>query len=139
LYNLFDGLPQDYASTTHFSFAEVVASRLEMIILDLSVFEGELPGSALTREVVAVGVFVLSSIGTGVQHLVVEVLVVAGHAAPSRGSSRTEVMGCFAVGGNVVEPGAIRTMAAFFVLVLCQDIVLRVFAIPRDGTSCSTP
>jgi hypothetical protein len=86
----------------------------------------------------SVGVFTPSPIGTGVWHLIVEVLVVTRHSAPPGGSSRAEVMGCFAVSGDVVEPGAIRTAAAFFILILHQGVVLRVLAIPGDGTSRST-
>jgi hypothetical protein len=86
LHNLLDGLPQDNAGTTHFSLTKVVASCLEVIVLDLSVFKGELPGGTLTHEVMAVGVFAPSSIRTGIWHLVIEISVVAGHMAPPRGS-----------------------------------------------------
>jgi hypothetical protein len=86
LHNLLDSLPQDDAGTTHFSLAKVVASSFKVVVLDLSVFEGELPSCALAREVVAVGVFVPSSIRTGIRHLIVKISVVAGHAAPPGGS-----------------------------------------------------
>jgi hypothetical protein len=139
LYDLFDGLSQDDAGTTHFSLAEVVAPCFEVVVLDLSILKGELPSCSLAGEVVAVGMFASSPIGTGVRHLIGEISVVAGHVAPPGGSGRAKVVGCFAMGGDVIEPGAIRTAAVFFVLILCQGIVLCVLAIPRDGTSCPTP
>jgi hypothetical protein len=89
-----------------------------VIVFDLSVLEGEVPGRALTCEVVAVGMLASSSIRTGVRHLGVEVAVVAWYAAPSGGLGRTEEMRGLTVGGDVVEPGAIGTAAAFFILVL---------------------
>jgi hypothetical protein len=87
----------------------------------------------------AVGVFAPSPIGTGVRHLIGEVSVVAGHVAPPGGLSRAKEVGSFAMGGDVVEPGAIRTAAALLVLVLCQGVVLCVLAVPRNGTPHSTP
>jgi hypothetical protein len=90
-----------------------------MIVLDLPVLEGDVPGCALVCEVVAIGVLAPSSVGTGVRHLVVEVAVVAGYAAPPRGSSGAEEMGVLTVGGEVVKPRAVRTAAVFFIFVLC--------------------
>jgi hypothetical protein len=130
LHDLFDGVPQDDTGATQFSFAEVVASRLEMIVLGLTILEGELPSGSLARKVVAVGVLVPPSIGTGVWHLVGKVSMVAGHAAPSGSASQTKVMRRFAVSGDVVEPGAVGTMTAFLILVLHQFVVLRVLAVP---------
>jgi hypothetical protein len=86
LRHLFNDLPQDDAGTTHFSFAKVVASDFEVVVLDLLVFEGELPGCVLMHEVMAIGMFAPSSIRTGIWHLVIEISVVAGHAAPPGGS-----------------------------------------------------
>jgi hypothetical protein len=40
--------------------------------------------------------------------------------------------------GEVVEPRAIGTAAAFLIFVLGKGVVLRIFAGPRDGTSCSS-
>jgi hypothetical protein len=139
LHNLFNGLPQDDTGAIHFSFTEVVAPGLEVVVLDLSILEGELPSCSLAHEVMAIGVFASSPIGTGVRHLIGEISVVAGHAAPPGGSSGAKVMGCFAMGGDVIEPWAIRTAAAFFVLVLRQGVILCILTIPGDGTLCSAP
>ena len=64
--------------------------------------------------------------------------MVAGYAAPPGGLGGTEEVGGLAVSGDVVVPGAIGATAAFFVLVLRQGVVLRVLAVPRNGTSRST-
>jgi hypothetical protein len=138
LHDLLDSLPQDNTSTTQLSFAEVVASGFKVVILDLPVFEGELPGGTLACEIMAIGMFASSSIRTSVGHLVIEVSVVAGHAAPPGGSGRTEVMGRLAVSGEVIEPQAIRAATVFLELILRQGIVLRIFTILGDGTSCSS-
>jgi hypothetical protein len=110
-----------------------------MVILDLSVFERELPSRSLAHEIVAVGMLSSSSIRTGVRHLGVEVAVVTWYAAPSGGSGGTEEVGSLTMSGDVVEPGAIRAAAALLVLILCQGVVLHVLAVPRDGTLRSTP
>ena len=128
-----DGLSHGNACPTHFSLAEVVAPCLKVIVLDLSIFEGEVPGRSLACEVMAVGMFVSSPVRTGVRHLGMEVAVVAWYAAPSGGSGRTEEMRGLTMGGDVVEPGAVGTAAAFFVLVLRQGIVLRILAVPGNG------
>jgi hypothetical protein len=138
LHNLLDGLPQDNAGATHFSLAEVIASCLEVIVLDLSVFEGELPSGTLMCKVMAVGVFVPSSIRTGVWHLVVEVSVVAGHVAPPRSLGRAKMMGRLAVGGEMIEPWAVGAATVFLILILHQSVIPCVVAHPRDGTSCSS-
>jgi hypothetical protein len=110
-----------------------------MVVFNLSIFEGELPGSVLTCEVMAVGMFAPPSIRTGIQHLSGEVAVVAGHAAPSRGSGQAEMMGCLAMGGEVVEPRAVGTAAEFLVLVLGKGIVLCIIAVPRNSAPCPSP
>jgi hypothetical protein len=83
-----------------------------------------------------IGVFASPSIRTGVQHLVVEIMVVTRYAAPSRGLHGAEEVRGLAVGGDVVEPRAVRAVAAFFVLVLCQGVILRIFAVPGNGAAC---
>jgi hypothetical protein len=103
-----------------------------MVILDLSVFEGELPSRALAREVMAIGMFVPPSIGTCIRHLVIKVSVVAGHAAPPGGSGRTEMVGGLTVRGEMIEPRAVGAATTLFVLFLCQGIILGVVAGPRD-------
>jgi len=80
-------------------------------------------------------VFASPSIRTGVRHLVVEIAVVTRYAAPSRGLRGAEEVGGLAVGGDVVEPRAVRAAAAFFILILCQGIILRIFAVPGNGTA----
>jgi hypothetical protein len=110
-----------------------------MVILDLSVFERELPGRLLVCEIVAIGVFVPSPIRAGVRHLIDEISVVAGHATPAGGLSGAKEVGCLAVGGKMVEPRTVRATAAFLVLILGQGIVLGVFAVPRGGTPRPTP
>jgi hypothetical protein len=110
-----------------------------MIVLDLLVFEGKLPSRVLAREIMPVGVFASAPVRASVWHLGAEVAMVAGYAAPTGGSSGAEEVGRFAVGGDVVEPGAVRTAAAFFVLALCQNVVLGVLAVPGDGTACPAP
>jgi hypothetical protein len=139
LHDLFDGVPQADARAAQLSFAEIVASCLEVVILGLTIFEGELPGSALACEVMAVGMLTPPSVGTGVRHLIGEVSVMAGHAAPSGSVSRAKMMGRFAMGGDMIEPGAIGTVAAFLVLVLRQFIVLHILAVPRDGAAGPSP
>jgi hypothetical protein len=64
----------------------------------------------------------------------VEVTVVAWHAAPSGGLHRAEEMWGLTVGGNVIVPGAVGAVAVLFIFVLCQGVVLRILAIPGDGT-----
>ncbi|KAF8460988.1 hypothetical protein DFH94DRAFT_687113 [Russula ochroleuca] len=91
-----------------------------MIVFYLSIFEGELPGCALTCEVMAIGMLVPTSIRTGIRHLSGEVAVVAGHAAPPGSSGRAEVMGCFAMGRDMVEPWAVRAATALFELSLVR-------------------
>jgi hypothetical protein len=139
LHDLFDGVPQDDAGTTQFSLAEIVASCFEMVVFDLTILKGELPSCSLARKIVAVGVLTPSSIGAGVWHLVGEVSVVVGHAAPSGSASRTKVVGRFAVSGDMVEPGAVGTMTAFLVLVLCQFVVLCILTVPRNGATGPSP
>jgi hypothetical protein len=136
--NLGDGLSHGDASLTHLSFAEIVTPCLEVIVLDLLIFEGELPSCSLMHKVMAVGVLAPSSIGTSVWHLHGEVSVVAGHAAPPGSASRAEMVRRLTMGGDMVEPGAVGTTAAFLVLVLRQFVVLHVLTIPRDGTMGSS-
>jgi hypothetical protein len=81
---------------------------------------------------------VLSSVRAGVGHLVDEVSVVVGYAAPPRGSSGTEEVGVLAMSGDVIVPGAIGATAVLFVLFLCQGVVLCIFAIPRNSASHSS-
>jgi hypothetical protein len=134
--NLGDSLPHSDACPAHLSLAEVVAPCFEMIVLDLLIFKQKLPGCSLVCEIVAIGMFAPSSIRTGVRHLVGEVSVVAGHTAPPGSSSRAEMVRCLTMGGEMVEPGAVGTAAMFLVFVLRQFVVLRVLAVPRDGTLC---
>jgi hypothetical protein len=115
---------------TQFSLAEIIASCFEMVIFDLTILEGELPSCLLACKIVAVGMLMPSSIGAGVWHLVGEVSVVVGHTAPSGSASQAKVVGCFAVSGDMVEPGAVGTMMAFLVLVLRQFVVLCVLTAP---------
>jgi hypothetical protein len=107
-----------------------------VVVFDLSVLERELPSRSLAREVTAVGVFVSSSIRTGVWHLVVEITVVMRYVAPTGGLHRTEEMRGLTMGGDVVEPRAVRTAAAFLVLVLGQGVILCVLAVPGNSTAC---
>jgi hypothetical protein len=132
-------MPQADACTTQLSFAEIVASRLEMVIFGLTIFEGELPGSLLACKIMAIGMLTPSSVGAGVRHLIGEVSVVAGHAAPSGSASRAKVMGRFAMGGDMIEPGAVGTVTAFLVLVLHQFVVLRILAVPQNGATGPSP
>jgi hypothetical protein len=83
-----------------------------------------------------VGMFVSSSVRTGVRHLVVEISVMTRHVTPSGGLCGAEEMRGLAVGGDVVEPQAIRATTTFFVLVLGQGVILRIFAIPENGAMC---
>jgi hypothetical protein len=89
-----------------------------MIIFDLLLLEGEGPHGLLACEVMAVGMFAPSPIRTGVWHLVDEVTVVTGYATPPRGLCGTQKVRHLAVGRNVVEPRAVGTVVAFFVLIL---------------------
>jgi hypothetical protein len=139
LHDLFDGVPQADAGATQLSLAEIVASRFEMVIFDLTILEGELPSRLLACKIMAVGMLMLSSIGAGVWHLIGEVSVVAGHAAPSGSASRAKVVGRFAVSGDMVEPGAVGTVTAFLVLVLRQFVVLRILAVPQNGATGPSP
>jgi hypothetical protein len=138
LYDLLDSLPQDDAGPAHLSLAEIITPRFEMVILDLPILEGELPSGMLVCEVMPVGMFVSSSVRTGVRYLVVKESVVAGHAAPTGSSGRAEMVGGLAVSGKVVEPRAVGAATALFILVLCEGIVLRVVTVPRNGTPCSS-
>jgi hypothetical protein len=63
LNNLVDGLSQSNAGSTHFPFTEIIAPCFEMVIFRLSVLEGEVPSSALAREVMTVCMFAPPSIG----------------------------------------------------------------------------
>jgi hypothetical protein len=139
LHDLLDGLPQDDARTAQLSFAEIVASGLEVVILDLPVFKGELPGGTLLHEVMAIGMFAPSSVGTSVRHLVVKIAVVAGHAAPSGSSGGAKVMGRLTVCGEMIEPRTVRAMATLLILVLGQSVVLGIVTVPGDGTPRSSP
>jgi hypothetical protein len=107
LNDLIDGLSQSDAGLTHFSLAEVVAPCLEMIIFNLSVLEGEVPGSMLACEVMTVRMLVSSSVRAGIRHLGVEIMVVAWYAAPSGGLCGAEEVWGFTMGGDVVVPRAI--------------------------------
>jgi hypothetical protein len=137
--DLGDGLPHGDAGLTHFSLAEVVTPCLEMVVLDLSVFEGELPSRSLACEVVAVGVFAPSPIGAHVRHLIDKISVVAGHVTPAGGLGGAKEVRRLTMGGKVVEPGTIGTAAAFLVLILGQGVVLCVLTGPGDGAPHSTP
>jgi hypothetical protein len=72
-----------YACMAEFALAEVVTSCLNVVILSLSILEGEVSGRALACKITAVGVFTTSSIGTGIGHLVAEISVMLGNAAPA--------------------------------------------------------
>jgi hypothetical protein len=132
-------VPQVDAGVTQLSLAEIVTSRCEMVIFDLTIFKGELPSCLLARKVMAIGMLTPSSIGAGVWHLIGEVSVVAGHAAPSGSVSRAKVVGRFAVSGDMVEPRTVGTVMAFLVLVLRQFVVLRILAVPRNGATGPSP
>jgi hypothetical protein len=106
-----------------------------MVILNLPVLEGKLPCCALVCEIVTVGVFASPSIGAGVGHLVVEISVMTRYAAPSGGLHRAEEVRGLTLGGDVVEPQAVRAAAVFFVLVLHQGVVLRILTVPGNGAA----
>jgi hypothetical protein len=78
-----------------------------VVVLYLSLFQCEVAGVALAGEVVAVGMAAAASIRAGGRHLVPEEAVVAGDSAPARCRDRAEVVGRFAVSGEVVVPRAI--------------------------------
>jgi hypothetical protein len=82
----------------------------------------------------SVGMFVSPPIRAGVWHLGIKVAMVAWYAAPTGGSSRAEEMWGLAMSGDVIKPGAVGATTAFLILVLCQSIVLGVFAVPGNGT-----
>jgi hypothetical protein len=137
--DLGDGLSHGNTGLTHLPLTEVIAPCFEVVVLGLSVLEREVPHCMLACEIMAICMFALPSIGTSVRHLIVEVAVMTGYAAPSGGSGGAEEMGGFAVGGNMVEPRAIGTVVAFLVLILHQSIVLRILAVPGNGASRPTP
>ena len=93
---------------------------------------------ALAGEVVAVGMMAAASVRTGGRHLVSEEPMMAGDSAPARCRDRAKVMGCFAVGGKVVVPRAIRAALALFELFSGQGVVGGVLAVPRDSAAHSS-
>jgi hypothetical protein len=82
-------------------------------------FERKLPSHPLACEIMAVGMFAASSVGTGVGHLVIEKAMVAWDATPFGSMGRAEEMGGFAMGGKVIVPGTVGTAATLFILILC--------------------
>jgi hypothetical protein len=81
--DLGDRLAHGNSRATEFSLAEVVASRVVMVVFYLALLQGEVASVALAGEVMAVSMVAATSVGTSIRHLVPEEAVVAGNAAPS--------------------------------------------------------
>jgi hypothetical protein len=120
---------------TEFPFAEVVASCIVVVVLYCALLQGEVVGMALAGEVMAVSMAVATSIGTGVRHLIPEEAMVAGNSAPTRCRDRTEMVGRFALGGEMVVPRAIRAALALFEFLLGQGFICGVLAVPGDSAT----
>jgi hypothetical protein len=116
--DLSDHLAHGDPCAAKFPFAEVVASRVVMVVLYLSLFQREITGVALACEVVAVGVAAPTPVRTGGGHLVSEEAVVAGDSAPARCQDGAEVVRHFAVSGEVVVPRAIGASPSLLELFL---------------------
>jgi hypothetical protein len=90
----------------------------------------------LASEVVAIGMAAAAPIGTGVRHLIPEEAMVAGNSAPARCRDRAEMMGCFALSGEVVVPRAVRAALSLLEFLRGQCVVCGVLAVPRDSAAC---
>jgi hypothetical protein len=83
--NLGDRMSHGDPGSAEFPFAEVITSRIVVVVFDLAFLLGKVASVALAGQVVAVGMMATSSIGAGVWHVVTEEVVVAGNLAPTRG------------------------------------------------------
>jgi hypothetical protein len=137
--DLGDGLAHGNACRAELALAKVVAPCVVMVILDLAFLLGEVASVALAGEIVAVGMTAASPIRASVWHVVAEEAVMAGNSTPTRGQDWAEVMGCLAVCGKMVVPGAVGAMLSLLKLFLGQGIVGGILAVPGDRTMRSTP
>jgi hypothetical protein len=128
-------LAHGYACCAELALAEVIASRIVVVILDLLLFEGEIAGMALVGEIMPIGVAAASSIRTGVWHVVAEESVMAGYSTPAQGRNGTQVMGVLTMGGQMVVLRAIGAALALFELLLGQGVICGVLAVPGDSTT----
>jgi hypothetical protein len=133
--NLGDCLAHGDSRATEFPFAEVIASCIVVVVFYLVFLQGEIAGVALAGEVVAVSMAAATSIGTGIWHLIPEEAMVAGNSAPSGCRDRTEMVGRFALGGEVVIPQAVRAALVLFEFLLGQGVVRGVLAVPGDSAT----
>ena len=136
--DLGDCLAHGNPRAAKFPFAEVVAARVVVVVLDLAFLLGEVASVTLACEVMAVGVAAATSVRTGVRHLVPEEAMMAGNSAPAGCHDRTEMMGRLAMGGEVIVPRAVGATFALFKLLLGQGIVGGILAVPRDSTARSS-
>jgi hypothetical protein len=129
--DLGDCLAHGNPRATEFPFTEVVASRVVVGVFYLPLLQSEVAGMALAGEVMAVGMVAAASVRAGVQHLVPEETMVAGNLAPARCRDRTEMMGRFAVGGEMIVPQAVGATLLLLELVLCYERTASTRAIRR--------
>jgi hypothetical protein len=114
--DLGDCLAHGNSRTAEFPFAEVVTSCIVVIVFYLMFLQSEVAGVALAGEVMAIGMAAAASVGAGVRHLIPEEAVMARDSAPARCRDQAEVVGRFAVSGEVIVPWAVG--AAFSLLKL---------------------
>jgi hypothetical protein len=78
------GLAHGNACRAEFALAEVIAPHVVMVVLDLTLFKGEIAGVVLAGEIMPIGVAAAFSVRTGVWHIVVEESVVVWYSAPAQ-------------------------------------------------------
>lgn len=79
----------------------------------------------------------VSSIGASHWHLVCKAAVMVGYAAPTRLVTRTLIMGCVALSGDMVWPAAIGAHVLLVEVLLCQRMVFHIVTVPGNGAGLS--